>query len=378
MKVFITRTKQISTDEISFLDDKNYPSYVNKIDRWWDYTEDGKTTTHDNQIYELFDQEEMEYFKYLAEDSECRNGIFVGSGASEWAGATTRLAHVGRDYTVKIGFKGLINIMAGKLANELGFNDYIASDATACISSLKAMEDAVLHIKSGRLDRALVIGWDDQINTATLDTFGFTGASLTKKAYEGGKLPSAFDETNGGFFIGNGVGYILLENKKAKKESGNKSKAEIISTWVGAEVNKNPLALTENGYFDCMENCLNESGLEANDILFVKAHGSGTGVNNKAEYNAFLKIFEFSDTVITSYKPEIGHTMGASGVVEMVIALDDIKDHKIRAIKNNNSNNKKIVSKNITVTNPKNKYIMFNGSGMGNVFASVIIKNKQG
>ena len=377
MKIFMTRMKQISTNEISLIEDHHYPSYVNQIKRWLNRTENNITTLQENAINELFNKEEIQYFKELSKNDNLKNGVFIASGASEWAGSALRMTHCKPEYSGKIGFKGLINIMAGQLANKLGFTSYVASDATACISSLKIIDDAILQIQSGRLDRALLIGWDDTINSATLDVFGFTGASLTKKQYDSGILPSAFDNINGGFFIGNGVAYILLESEKAIESSKNEIHAEVISTYIGAEVNTNPIALTYKGYYDTMNNCLERSELNKEDILFVKSHGSGTSVNNEAELKAFNMIFENTETKITAYKPEIGHTMGASGLIETIIALNDLKENKIRSIKNNTNSNPQIVSNDIILEDSKNKYIMLNGSGMGNVFASVIIKTPE-
>ena len=368
--IYITKMEAIYTDKYEISQNHPYQSYVNHMPDLYLNIKETATATG-NFAAELFDSKTIKELREISKKPG-KNGFFVGAGAAQWAGSsrgTDRFPY--KEQQGKTPFLTVINIAAGKLANMLGYADYIATDATACISGVKAMHDAMIMIKLGYIDRAIVFGWDDQINNATLEVFGVTKASLTKEDIESGKKPSAFDDKNGGFLIGHGFGYVLLENKKSIKKTKNKPIAEIKSIFVGAEYVGNPLTLTSNGYINAMKNAIKESGVKKSKISFIKAHGSGTVRNNEEESKAIKAVF--NDKIpVTSYKPEIGHTMGPSGLIEMIIALEDLKKGFIRPIKNKTRDESQFLSKKMKAKNVK--YFLCNSSGMGNVFASCVIK----
>lgn len=369
-QIFITKKKAIYTDKISESDTHRYPTYLYQIPEFFKGIDKMKTPSG-NMAEMIFDPETKKELKEIA-SKPGKNGFFVGAGAAQWAGASRGTQdYLKEEPCNKIPVLSIVNIAVGKLANTLGFNDYRATDATACISSLKALQDAIIMIELGYIERAIVFGWDDQINNATLNVFGATKASLTKKLYDSGVKPSAFDETNGGFFIGHGLGYVLIEGKKSLKQTHSKKLAKVISTFVGAEVSSNPLSLSSDGYYNTMSECLKRSNLKKGNISFIKAHGSGTKRNNEEESKAIEELFG-KKVKVTSYKPEIGHTMGASGILELIIALNDLEKNKIRGIKNRTVKDKRYLSKDIKANGVK--YFMCNSSGMGNVFASAIIE----
>lgn len=368
--VFITKKKAIYTDEISLSRKHEYQAYVNEIPDFYNNVENTRSATG-NMAEAMFDPETEEELKEISRKPG-KNGFFVGAGAAQWAGSArgAQLMYEQEPWN-KVLMLSVINIQAGKLANKLGFNDYIATDATACISSLKAIQDACIMIELGYIDRAIVFGWDDQINNGTLQVFGTTKASMTKTQYDKGMRPSAFDDENTGFLMGHGIGYVLIESKKSIKKTKSKKMARIVSTFVGAEASNNPLSLSAAGYYNTMKQCFERSNLEKSEIAFVKAHGSGTKRNNSEESAAIEELFGL-DMRITSYKSEIGHTMGSSGVIELIIALDDLEEGKIRGIKNRTTKSKRFISKDIKSKGAK--YFMCNASGMGNVFASMIVE----
>lgn len=315
----------------------------------------------------IFDQHSVAGLRKAA-SCEGRNGFIVASGTAEWAGMSRNLLHIGYDTATHNVLFGLIQIAAGKKANELGYSDYIVSDASACASSYKAIFEAFYLIKTGYLDRCVVVGWDDQINVSTLEAFGQSGAFYSLKDEESGLIPSAFDDINYGFRIAHGGGFLLLESEKSMKETGNIPIAEIVTAGFTGEANRNPIASGVAGYKKLFE--LLSKDVDIKRASFIKTHGTGTKVNNVAEKTAMVDFFG-NDFIATSYKPEIGHTMGASGVVEISIAIDDGNINKVRGISNRTVSDERFLSDDIDIT--VDSFLAI-GAGMGNAFGGAFLK----
>jgi 3-oxoacyl-(acyl-carrier-protein) synthase len=263
------------------------------------------------------------------------------------------------DFPTKIGFLGLINISGGSVAHRMKIQKYLSTDATACVSSLKCIQDAELLIASGIIEKAVILGWDYQVSSCTREVFGKLGASITKEEYENGRVPSAFRKGNGGFLIGAGIGYIVLE-----KECENPiAKVASISTQFFSD--GNPLSVDSEGYINVMETAYNESGYS--EINVLKSHGTGTCANNEAEGNAIEKVLG-DRCIVTSYKPIIGHTMGASGAIELSMILDDYKRGNITGILNK-EDHPQYINKD---TPPSGNIFMCNAAGMGGVYTSMV------
>ncbi|MDD5358928.1 MAG: beta-ketoacyl synthase N-terminal-like domain-containing protein [Sulfurovaceae bacterium] len=368
--IAITRTKALYTAETSLING-NYPQYANFIPSFLDKVSTGYRYTCENMYTELFDKEETAFLKELAQ-KEGRNAVIIASGTSEWAGSSRLMANVEPDFTIKIPFYMLINILSGKIANKLGWTDYLTTDATACISGYKALFEAELLLRNDIADRVLVVGIDDQVNAMVIELFGMLDASLSEADEKKGLKPSSFDEVNHGFRLGHGVGYVLLENEKSLKESGNKPIAYVEKTVLGMEKLDNPFGQSPDGvgYKKVILDVLEKSNISQKDISFIKTHGTGSKSNSISESKAIRECFG-EDFIATSYKSEIGHTLGANAIVELDIALKDAKNGFVRGIKNRTKEDHQFLSydKPMDVKN-----ILCLGSGMGNVYAASIIK----
>lgn len=367
--IAITKTKAIYTDKWT-LKGERYPQYVNSVESFFDGTDSGYKYVCENIYSELFTAEDTAFFNEIAA-KDGKNAVIIASGTSEWAGSGINLPQVKPEYTLKTPFFILINILSGKVVNKLGWHDYLTTDATACISGYKAFLEAELILNAGIADRVLVIGVDDQINPLVLELFGMLDASITPAQEEEGSQPSAFDSKNYGFRLGHGAGYVLLENKKSLDATKHEPLAYLEKTVLRAEKLSNPFGQSPDGsgYTRVIKEVLEESKLKTDDISFIKTHGTGSKSNNQSESSAIKECFG-DNFIATSYKPEIGHTLGANAIVELDIALKDASKGIVRGIKNRTEKDDNFLSydKEMDV-----KKILMLGSGMGNVYASSII-----
>jgi 3-oxoacyl-(acyl-carrier-protein) synthase len=102
-------------------------------------------------------------------------------------------------------------------------------------------------------------------------------------------------------------------------------------------------------------------------VALIKTHGTGTGMNNKSERAAIEGLFD--EFIATSYKPRIGHTMGASGLLETCLLLDGIKKGEIPEIKNRTERDTRFISE----PQPVPRGLMLSlAAGMGNVFSAAL------
>lgn len=367
--IAITKTKAIYTDK-STLKGNRFPQNVHCIESFFKNTDSGYKYTCENIYDELLPKEEIKFFNELAK-KDGKNGVIIASGTSEWAGSGINLPHVKPEFELKSPFFSLINILSGRVVNRLGWHDYLTTDATACISGYKAFLEAELIINAGIVDRVLIIGIDDQINPLVLEVFGMLGASITPEQEGDGIKPSAFDKNNYGFRIGHGAGYVLLENKKSLDITKNKPLGYLDKTVLRAEKLSNPFGQSSDGsgYSRVIEEVLAESNTLSSDISFIKTHGTGSLSNNESESNAIRQCFG-DKFIATSYKPEIGHTLGANAIVELDIALKDAHNGIVRGIKNRTIKDDNFLSYDKKMNIAK---ILMLGSGMGNVYASSVI-----
>ena len=367
--IAITKSKAIYTDKAQ-LKGKNFPQNVNVVESFLKGTETGYKYTCELMYEQLFTPEDTKFLNEIAA-KDGKNGVIVASGTSEWSGAGIHFPNIEPEYELKTPFFILINILSGKIANKLGWHDYMTTDATACISGYKAFLEAELILNAGIVDRVLIVGIDDQINPLVLELFGMLDASISPSREEKGALPSAFDDENYGFRLGHGVGYVLLENKKSLKETKNKPLAYLEKTVLRAEKLSNPFGQDPkgDGYSRVIDEVLEETKLSPSDISFIKTHGTGSKSNNAAESNGIVKSFG-DDFIATSYKSEIGHTLGSNAIVELDISLKDAAQGYVRGIKNRTKEDHKFLSydKKMKVDN-----ILMLGSGMGNVYGASVI-----
>lgn len=199
------------------------------------------------------------------------------------------------------------------LIEKYQFANYNYTISTACSSASNAILMAAQRIKSGQLDFA-ICGGVDSLSLFTLNGFN----SLKNMSLEPCK---PFDKYRSGLNLGEAAAYILICN------------AELASKW-----NLEPMAILSGGgnanesYHmtgsdpagagaqAAMQKALNDAHLNAAEINYINAHGTATLDNDIAEGNAIKSIFG-SNASFSSTKAYTGHTLAASGAVNLIFSL---------------------------------------------------------
>ena len=182
--------------------------------------------------------------------------------------------------------------------------------ATACSSSAKVFAQAARLIQSGQADAALVGGVDTLCGSVL---FGFNALQLVSP-----EPCRPFDVTRVGLSLGEAGGYALVERAQPAPQPGSlqlrgygeSSDAHHMSAphpdGLGAQL--------------AMRDALARAGIDADEVGYLNLHGTATPANDSIEAKAVAGIFGPA-LHASSTKGWTGHTLGAAGIVESVIAL---------------------------------------------------------
>ncbi|MHB8427772.1 MAG: beta-ketoacyl-[acyl-carrier-protein] synthase family protein [Acidiferrobacterales bacterium] len=179
--------------------------------------------------------------------------------------------------------------------------------STACSSSAKVFASASRLIASGLCD-AVVVGGVDSLCMTTL--YGFSSLEIVSAA-----PCRPADAGRNGISIGEAAGFALLERMEGRDDVpcllgyGESSDAYHMSS-------PHPEGA---GAWLAMLRALQRSGLDPAQIDYINLHGTATRANDRAEDIAVSRLFS-SDTPCSSTKGWTGHTLGAAGITEAVIA----------------------------------------------------------
>jgi len=201
-----------------------------------------------------------------------------------------------------------------KIADFLGISDFVSTVSTACSSSANAMMLGAQLIKSGELER-VIVGGTDSVTRFTLN--GFNTLMILDKA---GCRP--FDENRAGLTIGEGAAYLVLESEDSVKANGKKILGELMGYANANDAYHQTASSPEGtGATLAMKKALEMSGLKPEEIDYINVHGTGTQNNDLSEGIAIENVFGEQVPPFSSTKGYSGHTLGAAGAIEAVIAL---------------------------------------------------------
>jgi 3-oxoacyl-[acyl-carrier-protein] synthase II len=357
--IYLTDYRTASTTQTEFFDDIQYPQRVH----WFSDTYARKDTGLVYAPHKLAEKVlDLELLKKL-KDNPVKTAFILASGNSHFAGINQKTTAKSRlSYEYKILPLTLTQVYAGRIAQMCGAQDLVTTDASACASSLKVMMQVRELIGYYGFKRVIVLSLEDPVTNLVLSFFGETGACLLDINVK----PSAFDRTNHSFHVGQGAVFAVFEHCSIAQ---NKI-AKLVSAYSASESSTNAIGQLDSGegFIKAIDGAMSMLDTDK-PISVVKAHGTGTLSNNVAEKNALATILK-DDFIATSLKPTIGHTMGASGLLETCLLLDSLRETgKVPAIKNRTEEDKVFISEDTT---PRDGLILSLAAGMGNIYSAAI------
>lgn len=366
MTVFLTDYRTVSTTSRTLVDDIPHPQLVHMFPDLWRNKDSGLIYVPHKLADLVLDKNLLEELR----SDERVTAFILASGNSHFAGINHKSVKPTRlTYDYKFLPLTLTQVYAGRVAQMCGASDLVITDASACASSLKVMDDVKHLIEHKNFERVIVLSLEDAISDKVLQFFGETGACLTWEKQQEGIEPSAFDKVNSGFHIGQGAVFAVFENEYTTRTP----KAILHGAGVASEVSTNAIGQNENGmgFVRAIKEVLYDANILDLEIDIIKSHGTGTASNNVAEKTAIEEMFSHRDIVITSYKQRIGHTMGASGLLESCLLIDDINAGVVPHIMGRTERDTRYLSMPHKL-NKRNQKFLSLAAGMGNIYAAAI------
>jgi len=209
--------------------------------------------------------------------------------------------------------------VANEIANHFSIKAACYTFTTACTSSANGIIFAADMIAQGFIKRALVVGYD------LFSNLGFYGFQSLKLISPSPCKP--FDKNREGIIIGEGCGALILDKKrKTPNDFHYLGGANICDTY--SITTHNPAG---DQIAAVMSEALNRAGIEPQQIDAVKAHATGSYHNDLTEGNGLNQVFKNQIPPVTGLKPFIGHTVGACGVIELILFTEAVKSGFIPA-----------------------------------------------
>ena len=223
----------------------------------------------------------------------------------------------------------IANISSGMLSMEYGLNGPNMSIVTACATANHNIGEAWRMIKFGDADIFLAGGSEASVTETGLAGFGSMRA-LSFRNDEPERASRPFDVGRDGFVMGEGAGVIVIEEYEHAKARGAEIYAELVGYGVSADAYHLTSPLPEGeGASRCIDMALGPAGLNPEDVDYVNAHGTSTGLGDICETKAIKRSFgdhAKAGLVVSSTKSMTGHLLGAAGGVEIIASTLAIKD----------------------------------------------------
>jgi len=222
-------------------------------------------------------------------------------------------------------FRRLGDMIAYVPARLLGLSGPAFVCDTACAASAHAVIEAFRAVRSGRVRAMMAGGSAALVSPMSILAFALLGALSRQSDPEAASRP--FDRKRDGFVMGEGAGAVVLESRESALERG----AHIHAELAGCATTLNAHNLTDpspDGASEAaaMALALRDGNLDPGDIDYIAAHGTSTPKNDAAETSAIKKVFgpRAHKLPVSSIKGQIGHTIAAAGVLNLICAVQSI------------------------------------------------------
>ncbi|MFN7812867.1 MAG: beta-ketoacyl-ACP synthase II [Planctomycetia bacterium] len=261
----------------------------------------------------------------FSRDDPYRCGVAIGSGIGglwEFEVQEERLLHKGIDkvspFTIP---KLMVNSASGHVSSLYGIKGPNFAVATACASAANSLGSALRAIEYGDAD-VMVSGGSE----AALTPIGLAGfqnmRALSFRTDAPQRASRPFDVDRDGFVLSEGAGVVVIEELEHARARGARIYAELRGYGASGDAGHITQPDEEGrGAGHAMAMALRDAGLNPDAVQYINAHGTSTPLGDKAETAAVKRVFgdHARRLAISSTKSQLGHTLGASGGIELVV-----------------------------------------------------------
>ena len=263
----------------------------------------------------------------ISKEDAFRCGVILGSGIGGLAEIeiqVERLLYKGPDRVSPLTIpKLMLNAAGGNLSIRYGLRGPNFTVATACASATNAMGDALKTIQYDDAEVVITGGTEAAITAMGLSAFQNMKA-LSGRNEEPHRASRPFDAERDGFVLSEGAGVLVFEELEHAKARGAKIYGEVLG--YGASGDAGHITQPDpngTGAARAMENALRDAGIAPETMDYINAHGTSTPLGDKAETQAMKSVFgdHARQLAVSSTKGALGHALGASGGIEMILTM---------------------------------------------------------
>ncbi|MDR1677793.1 MAG: beta-ketoacyl-ACP synthase II [Deltaproteobacteria bacterium] len=213
------------------------------------------------------------------------------------------------------------NMASGQVAIELGLTGPNILTATACAAGTHAVGQACHLIRDYDYDLVVTGGTESVITPLAVAGFNAIKAISTRNN-EPHKASRPFDRDRDGFVVGEGSGILILEEWNRAVSRGARIYAEVLGFGASCDAHHITAPPEDGaGAVLAIEQALEDAAprnLTLDDIGYINAHGTSTGLNDLSETTAIKKVFgeKAYQVPISSTKSMTGHLLGGAGGIE--------------------------------------------------------------
>ncbi len=200
------------------------------------------------------------------------------------------------------------------LARAFGARGMVQTLPAACAAGNYSIAFAADLIRSGRAD-VVIAGASELLQKVQFAGFVRLGAVAPDRC-------QPFDKNRKGLIVGEGAGILVLESEAHAVRRGATALAEVGGAGLACDAHHITRPHPEGlGSLNAMREAITRSGVTADDVDFVNAHGTGTHANDKVEALVIREVFGSRPVPVSSMKGMLGHCMGAASALEAVACV---------------------------------------------------------
>lgn len=264
-----------------------------------------QTYTRMEQLFILSIKEMLTHTSIQTMDSDCGLIISTTKGNID-------LLH---EQTSEIDEKVYLWSLAEKVAAYFGLGDRVRVVSNACISGVSALIVAKRLLEQGVYKKVIVAGGDILSHFVTSGFLSFRSVSK--------KRCCPYDTHRDGLNLGEACGSILLTCEPHENS--------VLLTGGAISNDANHISgpsRTGDGLYYAIRQAMEEANIAPSEISFVNAHGTATVFNDEMESKA-IHLAQLQQVPVNSMKSYFGHTLGASGIIESIVCIHELKENVV-------------------------------------------------
>ncbi|AXK61776.1 beta-ketoacyl-[acyl-carrier-protein] synthase family protein [Burkholderia sp. IDO3] len=270
----------------------------------------------------------------LADEDAWRNcGVYIGTGIGGVTSLSEGIAEhhgVGRRSILLTIPAAMPHAPAAHLAMSIRTSAEALTYTTACSAGAVAIGEAFRRIRDGYSDMAICGGTEAMLTPPLLRAWSQLRVLCAEPAGAPATGCRPFSGSRSGFALAEGACMLVLESRDRATARGATPLAELVG--YGTSNDHSHLTLpTPGGQALAIKRALDDAGIDASQVGYVNAHGTGTRNGDISESEALRSVFgrSLENMLVSSTKSSHGHLIGAAGALELAICAMAVKEQKV-------------------------------------------------